>query len=179
MLAIVGVFALPLVLAWIFAMGPSEWRPANTVNNGMLLQPPLQLKSFGVINADGNSLTLNATPRDWFVVVFHDSACVESCRSLFQTGERIRIAVGRDMDRVTVVTLGPDDEAPLRRGQSWQFPANSNLVETLRLTTGNSQLSTALLIVDYEGRIILTYPASEDGNGALKDLERLLGSTAG
>ncbi len=179
LLALLGVFALPLVFAWMFAMGPAEWRPANSVNFGMLLQPPLQLQSFGVISSDGDSLTLNASPRDWFVVVLHENECAESCRTMFQTSERIRLAVGRDMDRVTVATLGPDDEAPLRRGQSWQFPANSKLVETLQFKTGASLHSTILLIVDYGGHIVLAYPPSEDGNGVLKDLERLLGGTGG
>jgi hypothetical protein len=178
LLAIIAVFLLPFVLAWMFVAGQFEWRPANTINHGILLQPPLQLQSFGVKNTEGESLKLNATPRDWFLVVLHTHACVELCQSLYQTGERIRIAVGRNMNSVTVTSLGPDDEAPLRQGQSWLFPANGKLIETLRLTIGDSQLNTALLIVDYAGRIVLVYPSSEDGNGALKDLERLLRSTA-
>ena len=53
-----------------------------------------------------------------------------------------------------------------------------NLVEALRLTTGEPQLDSVLLIVDYMGRIVLIYPPGEDGQGALSDLKRLLRASA-
>jgi cytochrome oxidase Cu insertion factor (SCO1/SenC/PrrC family) len=174
LLAILTVFALPLVLAWMFIMGPFNWRPVNTVNYGMLLQPPLHLKSYGVMDVAGAALTLDAVARDWFLVVLHDAACTEPCQTLLQIAERIQVAVGRDTPRVTLASLGPDGDVLVPSGQSWLLPADGNLVEALRLTMGDSQLNTALLIVDYQGRIVLIYSPSEDGHGALSDLKRLL-----
>jgi cytochrome oxidase Cu insertion factor (SCO1/SenC/PrrC family) len=178
LLAIITVFALPLALAWLFTVGPFHWRPANTVNYGLLLQPPLRLESYGVMDAAGKALTVDTIARNWFLVVLHNNACTEPCQTLFQIAERIQIAVGRDMQRITLVSLGPDDEAPVPREKSWTFPADGNLVEKLRRSTGKPQLDTALLIVDYQGHIVLVYPSSEDGQGVLKDLERLLRASA-
>ncbi|MGE4629525.1 MAG: hypothetical protein AAEC86_03675, partial [Pseudohongiellaceae bacterium] len=48
MSALFAVFAAPLLIASLFALGPLDWRPSKTVNNGLLLEPPLLLKSFGV-----------------------------------------------------------------------------------------------------------------------------------
>ena len=178
LLAIITVFVLPLALAWMFTVGPLNWRPAKTVNYGLLLQSPLHLKSYGVMHATGAPLTVDAVARNWFLVVLHTTACTDLCQSLFLIAERIQIAVGRDMHRVSLATLGPDDEAPAPHGQSWLFPADGILVETLRRATGEPRPDSVLLIVDYQGYIVLAYPSTEDGQGALNDLKRLLRATA-
>ena len=159
-------------------MGPLDWRPAKTVNYGMLLEPPLRLKSYGVMDAAGAALTVDAVARNWFLVVLHGAVCTELCQDLLRIAERIQIAVGRDTHRVTLALLGPDDDAPAPRGHSWLLPADGKLVRELRRATGASQLDTVLLIVDHQGRVILMYPPTEDGPGVLYDLKRLLRSAA-
>ncbi|MEX2354020.1 MAG: hypothetical protein WD709_07520, partial [Gammaproteobacteria bacterium] len=89
------------------------------------------------------------------------------------------VAVGRDRQRVDLVTLGPDKQTPFPHGQSWVFPAESDLAGSLRHATGDPELDTALLIVDFQGYIVLIYPSAEDGYGALDDLKRLLKATVG
>ncbi len=178
LLALVAVFALPLGLAWVFTMGPLDWRPAKTVNNGVLLEPPLRLKSYGVMDAAGAALTVDAIARDWFLVVLHGAACTEPCQDLLQIAERIQIAVGRDMSRVTLAMLGPDDDAPPPRGQSWLLPADGKLLGALRRATSEPELDTVLLIVDHRGHVVLMYPPAEDGLGVLHDLKRLLRASA-
>jgi hypothetical protein len=88
--------------------------------------------------------------------------------------ERIRIAVGRDTYRVKVALLSPDQGRPGPRRRSWLLPADGGLIRALRRASGGPQLDTMLLIVDHRGRAALMYPASEDGQGALDDLKRLL-----
>ena len=178
LLVIVAVFALPLVLAWVFATGPFDWRPAKTVNFGVLLEPPLQLKSYGVMDATGALLSVDAVARDWFLVVVRRAACAVRCQGLLQIAGRIRIAVGRDMSRVNLALLGPDDDWPHPRGQSWLLPEDGKLIGALRHATGEPPLDTALLIVDYRGSVVLIYPPAEDGRGVLSDLKRLLRASA-
>ena len=48
LLAVSAVFLMPLLLAWIFAKGPIDWRPQSNLNYGVLLQPPLQLNAYGI-----------------------------------------------------------------------------------------------------------------------------------
>ncbi len=178
LLMLVAVFALPLVLAWVFTIGPFDWRPEKTVNFGVLLKPPLQLRSYGVMDATGAALNVDAVARDWFLVVLRGAACAEPCQGLLQIAERIRIAVGRDGHRVTLASLGPDDRASAPRGQSWLLPTDGKLVGALRRATGEPQLDTVLLIVDHQGRVVLIYPPAEDGRGVLSDLKRLLRASA-
>ena len=77
------------------------------------------------------------------------------------------------MDRVTVVVLGPDDEVSLAREPSWLLPANAKLIDALPQVT-DQPLDAVLLMVDYRGYVVLTYPPAEEGPGVLKDLKRLL-----
>lgn len=174
LLLLAAIFVLPLALAWVFTMGPLEWRPAKTVNYGVLLTPPLRLESYGVMDARGAPLNLEVVARDWFLVVLRSAPCAEACQGLLQVAERIQIAVGRDKSRVTVALLGPDDHAPAPGRQNWLLPANAELIDALRRATGEPQLDTVLLIVDHRGRVVLMYPPAEDGHGVLSDLKRLL-----
>ena len=177
LLLLLAVFALPLLVAWVFTMGPLHWRPAKTTNYGVLLTPPLRLNSYGVMDATGGALSVDVVARNWFLVVLHNSACTGPCQGLVQIAERIQIAVGRDRHRVSVALLGPADvSVPLRR--SWLLPAGGRLVEALRHATDEPQLDTALLIVDHQGIAVLVYPPTEDGPGALYDLKRLLRASA-
>ncbi len=178
LLAIVTVFALPLVFAWLITIGPLDWRPAKTVNYGVLLEPPLRLQSYGVMDAAGTELTVGAVARDWFLVVLHPAPCTEQCQGLLQIAERIRIAVGRDMSRITLVSLGPVNDIPVPRTRSWLLPADGKLIGAVRRAMGAPQFDSVLLIVDHRGRIILMYPPAEDGQGVLDDLKRLLRASA-
>jgi len=179
LLALTAVFLIPLALAWMFTVGPFNWRPLEMVNQGLLLQPPLHLNSHGVTDASGPPLVVDTNARNWYLVVLHNSACNDSCQLLFQTAERIRVAVGRDRERVYLASLGPDKQASFLYGQSWVFPAEGDLVEVLRHSTGEDRLNTGLLIVDFQGYIVLIYPSIEDGYGTLNGLMRLLKATAG
>ena len=178
LLLLLAVFALPLFIAWVFTMGPLDWRPTNMVNHGVLLTPPLQLSSYGVMDATGAELTVDVVARNWFLVVLRNTACTEPCQGMLQIAERIKIAVGRDKHRIAVALLVPDDDAPASGGEKWLLPADGKLVDVLRHATDEPQLDTALLIVDHQGIAVLVYPPTEDGPGALKDLKRLLRASA-
>lgn len=178
LLALLAVFLLPLLLAWLFARGPLDWRPQSNLNYGVLLQPPLALSSYGVIDATGAALTENAIARDWFVVVLYDGACYASCQQLMQDAERIQIAVGRDTHRVSLALLSAQAEAATPAGKNWRLPAQGGLIQELRRASGDPPFDTQLLLVDYLGNVVLIYPPTDGGLGALEDLKRLLKSAA-
>ncbi len=182
LLLIAAVFALPLILAWLFAVGPLNWRPVETVNYGVLVQPPLFLDSYGVTNESGAAPTIGSVANDWFLVVLHRSACTEQCSHWVQIAERIQVAVGRDMPRVRLALLGPDDTAQTlllkESQQSWRLPLDGKLSSELGRATGEPPPDARLLIVDHTGRVVLAYPPTEDGRGVLDDLKRLLRASA-
>ena len=142
LMLIVAVFVLPLVLAWIFAKGPLDWRPVETVNHGVLVEPPLLLESFGVMDETGAAHPVDAAASDWFLVVLSGPACSEQCAHWLQIAERVQIAVGRDMPRVNLVLLGPDDDTPAllvkENQQSWRLSPGSELTNHWRPQDGRT-----------------------------------------
>ena len=78
------------------------------------------------------------------------------------------------MPRVTLALLRPDDDEPVQRGHRWLMPVDSKLIDALRRVTGEPQLDSVLLIVDYQGYVVLLYPPTEGVPGLLSDLKRLL-----
>ena len=178
LLVLLAVFALPLGIAWILAAGPAEWRPSSTLNHGLLLDTPIQLQSFGIADHSGSEIELNAGPGDWMLVVAHVGACTVACQELVEVAQRLRIAVGRDTPRVRVASLGPVQPSASEQDHSqWTLPPESAFFKTLARITGTSP-QTQMLLVDSRGQVVLMYPDSEDGQGALKDLKRLLRATA-
>lgn len=179
LVAVAAVFALPLALAWMFSSGLLNWLPENSVNYGALLKPPLQLKSYGVTDTRGKPVTVDAVARDWILAVLHSTDCADQCQGLWEMAERLQIAVGRDMPRITLASLGPDHDAPVPVAHSWLLPGgDGRLMDALRQSVGDAQLNTALLVVDFQGLIVLLYLPGAEGPEVLEDLKRLLRATA-
>lgn len=178
LLALLTVFVLPLLAAWGFARGPFDWRPQSNLNYGVLLQPPLQLNSVGVMPATGAALTMNAIARDWFVVVLHNGPCTVSCQQLMEAAERIKIAVGRHVGRVSLALLSSEAITSTPLGNQLWLAADAELSQALRQASGEPPFDAKFLIVDYRGYAVLMYPPSEEGPGVLEDLKRLLRAAA-
>ena len=108
----------------------------------------------------------------------HNSDCMDSCLQLMQAAARVQVAVGSDAFRVSLALLSPDENAPVPSEQTWILPPDGKLVQELLLASGEMQLDSILLIVDYRGHIVLMYPPAEEGLGVLEDLKWLLRSAA-
>jgi hypothetical protein len=98
---------------------------------------------------------------------------------LMQAAERIQVAAGSDTYRVSLALLSTEEYAPVPAEQTWILPPDGKLVQELLLASGETELDSILLIVDYRGHIVLMYPSGEDGLGVLEDLKWLLRSAAG
>ena len=79
---------------------------------------------------------------------------------------------------MAIALLSRDDDSPTFVGEKWLLSADTRLVDALRHATDEPQLHTALLIVDHQGIVVLVYPTTEEGPGALYDLKRLLRASA-
>jgi hypothetical protein len=168
------VFALPLLVAWMFAVGPLEWRPQRTVNFGLLLDPPMQLQAYGVVDASGDELASAAVARDWYLVVLHTRKCLAVCRELAKSAENILLAVGQDALRVRLASISNEEDSSVLLGDKWLLPADNRFIADLGAAAVDPQLDNLLLIVDYQGYVVLVYHSSEESIGALEDLKILL-----
>ena len=171
------VFALPFLFAWMFAVGPLEWRPQGSVNFGLLLDPPLQLQAYDVVDASGDELASAAIARDWYLVVLHTKACSTECRELAKSAENILLAIGQDALRVRLASLSYEAGSSVLLGEKWLLSADNMFIADLGRAAVNPLLDNLLLIVDYQGYVVLMYHSSEESIGALEDLKILLKSS--
>ncbi|MEO7403030.1 MAG: cytochrome C oxidase subunit I, partial [Burkholderiales bacterium] len=171
MLTVLAICAAPFVLATIAFY---VWTPPRSTNYGELL--PLQQPKFAAMRADGKPLDLATFQPNWVLVSIDNAPCDDACKKKLFLTRQVRIAQGRDQDRVTRLWLVQGD-APLDPSSSAIVdnaivarPASS---EDLARVFGPNRTSHVFLI-DPLGNLMMRFPADPDPKGVMKDLSKLL-----
>ena len=178
LLGIAAVFVLPVIVAAIFTIGPLEWQTNRTVNYGTLVKPALELQTYGLTVQDERAISTGTVPGDWFLVVFHGSECAFMCQHLLDQAERIQTAIGRDRTRVRLALMGRANAPFISEHSQWFIAERERFVADLHRATSSQQSMPVLLIVDHRQRVALMYPPADNAQDVLRDLKRLLKSSA-
>jgi len=185
MLLLLSVFAAPVVLAWLAFYVFPEWRPAGTVNHGELIEPLRPLPAFRLQTLSGDAIDETFVRGKWTLVYFQQGACAEPCVEQLYNLRQVRLAQGKNIDRVQRLMLwqaGADaSQALAELGE--HFPGlviaiwDSQAAALLPAFTvdGNDPMQDGrVYLVDPLGNVMMNYPAGADPRGMIKDLERLL-----
>lgn len=175
---IAAVFVVPVIVAAILTMGPLEWQTTRTINYGILVKPALDLSSYGLTVQGEIEPNKRTVPGDWFLAVFYDKKCAAICERLIDQVNRIQNAIGRDRTRVDIVILSPEPMASNVEQPYWLLTDGDRFIRELHRATNSQQKLPAVLIVDHRRRAALMYPPKDDAQDALRDLKRLLKSSA-
>ncbi len=175
---IAAVFVVPVIVAAILTMGPLEWQTTRTINYGILVKPALDLSSYGLTVQGEIEPNKRTVPGDWFLAVFYDKKCAAICERLIDQVNRIQNAIGRDRTRVDIVILSPEPMASNDEQPYWLLTDGDRFIRELHRATNSQQKLPAVLIVDHRRRAALMYPPKDDAQDALRDLKRLLKSSA-
>lgn len=169
LLLIAGLFVVPVLVAWLVVF--SGWRPAGSTNHGQLLEPPVQTATEGWRTPAGD-LAGPVLMGYWTLLAVAPEGCGTRCQELMDRLRRVRLALNDDAARVQVALAldRPTDLPELPGAAVVQVPA-PQLAELAADAAGES---TGLLVVDFRGYRMMTYPLPLDGEGLLDDLERLL-----
>ena len=172
-LAILAVCAAPVIAAWLaYFVWPLESRE----NYGELLEPRL-LPDPELRLADGGSLRLSALRGKWVMLQVDGGACDAYCQQKLLHMRQVRLAQGRNSDRVERVWL-VDDDVPLDRAQlSAQEGAHVARASGSRILIEfppGSGIHDHIYVVDPLGNLMLRFPRDPDPNLIRKDLSRLL-----
>ncbi len=172
LLGLAAVFALPIVAAMLLTLGPFDWQPGQTLNHGILLDPPMALQETAVRKSDGNPIVWEASPDKWLLLVVAGDGCADGCPELWNLTRQIQLALGGDASRVRRLLLRSHSAAFL--DHVWVLPSADDFRAALSAATGTLGPEPVLSIVDHRGRLVLAYSAPYDGQGVLRDLKRLL-----
>ena len=158
--------------------------PKSTINKGELVQPPRLLDDIRVRTMAGEEWRYGQGAHDWSLLVVNAGACAETCRERLYLTRQIRVALGRDADRVSrlFIQLDPADDADFDSFASEQHPD----LELLRADAGELKgllgqagdpdpvAEQPIYIVDQRGFVMMRYLARHSGHDTIADLRFLL-----
>ena len=168
---IVLLFAVPLFVAiGLYAGG---WRPLGRVNNGELVDPPRDLSGviFEAIGA-GDAPDAGLLTGVWSVVHVVEAGCGQPCEEELHETRQVRIALGKDANRVQRVLLLLAPAVPGEEGDL--LADHPNLIVARPRGSAFSDGVDSVWLVDPLGNMILRYPPGYEPRGLLKDIKRLL-----
>ena len=186
MLLLLAFFAAPVVLAWLAFYVFPEWRPAGTSNHGQLITPLRPLPAFQLETLSGEPIDETFMRGKWTLVYLAQGACAEPCVRQLYNLRQVRLAQGKNIDRVQRLMLW--ERADLRPGQQAElvehFPgqvialmpgqAPAVLLETFVLDEQDPMRAGRVYLVDPLGNLMMSYQPEDEPRGTIKDLERLL-----
>ena len=174
-LLLIGLFfALPFLLAW--AAYWFHWTPGRSGNYGKLLAPR-QVPDGGLVGLDGKPFSLASLRGKWVMLQFDAAACDRYCERKLYFMRQLRVAQGKDMDRVERVWVLTDGGAPR--------PALMAAIDGTRVVRSSGDSVAAsfpsvrrtedhIYLIDPLGNLMLRFPRDPDPSRMLKDLQRLL-----
>ncbi len=172
LLLLIGVFALPVVAAYIAYLG---WRPAAHGNYGELLRVTPLLKTAGT-RLDGQAFDVGALRGKWLMVHVGGAACDAACAYRLYLSRQVRTAQGKDQSRIERVWVLTDAQAPdaallkTHPGLIVWRPADRGFVAQFPGVGEGDQL----YVVDPLGNLMMRFPAEPDPKRMMKDLRLLL-----
>jgi len=158
--------------------------PDRTTNKGVLLVPPRQIDEVPMTRINGESWRHADTGAGWGLVTVGEPGCEEACRERLYLGRQIRLAVGRESDRVRRIFIALDE--PPTPGLSDYIAAEHPDLDIVRASSADlaallSQASDPraiedrpMFIVDPRGFLMMYYLPAHDGRATISDLRFLL-----
>lgn len=172
-LLLLGLFAVPMLAAWIAYFG---WHPDKHKNYGTLLAVKPLSQADGAL-LDGTPLKLETLQGKWLMVYVGESACDAACAKQLYYIRQSRISLGKDQERVErlwVVTDSGTPDPKLLKSHAglrvWQATEPAFVRQFPMQHAGAHHV----YLVDPLGNLMLRFPEHPDPKGMIKDMKLLL-----
>lgn len=181
LIGIFAVFFVPLFGAWIWFANIDGWRPAGSNNNGELIAPALALSDPRMLTLQGERLGGEALERSWTLVMVAGGKCGATCeRNLYHT-RQVRIALGKDLQRVKRLLLVETSDALAEHpGLVSEHPdltiaVSAGVSEQIAsATAGMAPQRDAIYLIDPLLNLMMRFSPDLNPRLIIKDLKRLL-----
>jgi len=173
MLAIAALCLAPFIAALIAYY---YWHPQGRMNYGDLITPHT-LSDPPLRRLDQRPFRLSSLRGKWVLLQVDDAACPAECQAKLYDMRQVRLAQGKEMERVERVWLILDD-APLQTllmreydGTHMLRAAGSPIVAEFPPVGGARD---HIYVIDPHGNLMLRFPKNPDPSRMYKDLKLLL-----
>ncbi len=172
------MFFLPILLAWFLNFYSDFKRDAQGIHHGELIVPPLPLGALKV-TAIGASEVLSLEKK-WTLIFLVSNQCDLTCEDKLYQLRQIRLAVGKDRDKVERVLVVDKELDWSDYENSFQnqkvivkgSPSYESIIKNLKSVKNFD--SNAIYLMDAYGSLIMKYAYKTAPKGIIKDIERLI-----
>lgn len=187
LLILLASFVLPFMIGDLaYRLG---WYEGGQTNKGRLINPPVAFAALSARDEAGRALDAAFADRHWWLLYVLPANCDGACRNRLFQMRQVRVALGKESDRlrqVVVVTapLAPATEALLRQEFSGfvRIQGESSRIDAaFGSATPVASRAGELYVMDPMGWIMLSYAPEADekrsiekAEDVLKDLVKLL-----
>lgn len=175
--AVLAVCAAPLIASYLTYY---VIKPQGRTNYGTLIDPRAHpMPALSTATLDGKPQALDAYQGKWIMLQVSDADCQEPCRQRLHHMRQLRLAQGKDMDRVERVWLVTDDK-PLETMLMREYDGTHILrarpaaLKAWLPTEPGTAPSDHLYLIDPLGNLMMRFPKDADPNKVKKDLSKLL-----
>jgi hypothetical protein len=167
------VCAAPVVAAYVAYY---VWQPTSHVNYGELIEPrpmpdvPLQ-------GLDGRTVRFSDVKGEWLLLTADKAACDDACRRKLVYMRQVRLAQGKEAERIEHMWLltdaaTPDAKLLAEHPELRVVRARADVLARLESPAGTA--TDHIFVVDPLGNLMMRFPPDADPRRMLRDLARLL-----
>jgi len=171
-LVILALCAAPTVAAWFAYV---LWQPQPRLNHGELIEARA-ISDPELRRLDGSPFRLSQLRGRWVLLQIDSGACAEACGKKLLYMRQVRLAQGKDAERIERMWLLADaapPDATLLRDHEGLRVARAPGRFLAEFPAARSP-SDHIYLLDPLGNLMLRFPSDPDPRRMMKDLERLL-----
>jgi len=156
-------------------------KPEGRTNYGALVDPrahPIPA-ALGAVSLDGKPASLDAYKGKWVMLQVGDAECGNDCRKRLYDMRQLRLAQGKDKDRIERVWLITDDkplETMLMREYdgTHMLRARPDSLKSWLPADSGTTAADHIYMIDPLGNLMMRFPKDADPNKIKKDIAKLL-----
>ena len=176
---ILAVCLAPLLASYaLYAL----WRPTRFVNYGELVDPPVMLSEVALPRREGKPFAFGDLKGKWVLLTVDSGECGAACQRKLYYMRQLRLAQGKDQDRIERVWLISDARLPDPRLEQ-EHPGlievklqDGKFLASLPAPTAPAQ---HIYMIDPFGNLMMRFPPDPDPNQMKKDIAKVLKLSSG
>ena len=142
---LIGLFFVPLFVAFFMYYGFADWRPSGSTNKGDLITPARPIETGVLLSPQDQPLEEDVMKGKWSLVFIGDGQCDARCREALTLIRQTRLALNDDASRVQRM-----------------FLATANCCDMEYLSTEHEGLITARVEEESDRALLANFPRYQD-----------------